>query len=123
VGSVLAALQVEDYACPDSIERNTPIGVKFVIEKWAPTTDEGEEMVSLRLVYQNTDQLRNVSLLNLDNPPASCPIRLKGLEQDGNGLYRLSDFVDRLDEAIAAYDELPERFGEMGALETLEAAA
>ena len=123
VGSVLAALQVEDYECPDSIERNTPIGVKFVIEKWAPTTDEGEEMVSLRLVYQNTDQLRNVSLLNLDNPPASCPIRLKGLEQDGNGLYRLSDFVDRLDEAIAAYDELPERFGEMGALETLEAAA
>ena len=34
IGSVLAALDAEDYSLPKTIEKKTPIGCKLVIEKW-----------------------------------------------------------------------------------------
>lgn len=113
VGSVLAALGAEDYTAPDAIEAKTPIGVKLVFEKWIPKSGEGEPMVSVRLVYQSVDQLRDRSLLTLEEPPVSFPIRFEGLTPNADGLYKFSEVMDRFEETVAAYDRLPETYGAM----------
>ncbi|MCR5598525.1 MAG: histidine-type phosphatase [Lachnospiraceae bacterium] len=104
LASVLSALEVEDYSLPGTIEKKTPIGAKLVIGRWKNA--DGEEMMSLDLVYQTTDQLRNMSLLGNDNPPAIYCLKLKGLESDENGLYKAEDVMQRLSDAIGRYDEL-----------------
>ncbi|MBQ3797616.1 MAG: LD-carboxypeptidase [Butyrivibrio sp.] len=106
IGSVLASLDVEDYSLPYAIEKKTPIGSKLVISRWKDSA--GEEYISLDMVYQKTEQLRNMSLLGIDNPPAIYSLRLKGLNADTNGLYKASDIMGRLSEAISAYDRLME---------------
>ena len=91
IGSVLAALEAEDYSLPNTIEKKTPIGCKLVIEKWENA--EGQLFVSLNLVYQSTEQLRNMSLLDLENPPMVYPVRLKGLNANADGLYPFEEIV------------------------------
>ena len=93
IGSVLAAIDAEDYSLPMTIEKKTPIGCKLVVEKWENA--EGQVFVALNLVYQSTEQLRQMSLLDLDNPPVVFPIRLKGLEANADGLYGFEAFVQR----------------------------
>ncbi len=104
IASVNAALGVEDYELPNTIEKKTPIGSKLVIEKWKGT--DGEQYARVNIVYQSTDQLRNLSLLDIDNPPMVFPLSFKGLEKNADGLYKLSDLLARFDEAISAYDKL-----------------
>lgn len=104
IASVNAALGVEEYELPDAIEKKTPIGSKLVIEKWLGK--DGKEYVSLNLVYQTPDQLRDISLLDLDNPPMVFPLRLKGLTPNADGLYLLDDVNGRFAEAFAAYEAL-----------------
>lgn len=104
LASVLAALEVEEYSLPGTIERKTPIGAKLVISRWMGK--DGEERISLDLVYQKTDQLREMSLLGDDNPPAVYSLRLKGLNADENGMYKAEDVMKRFEEAIKAYDNL-----------------
>ena len=99
IGSVLAALDVEDYSLPQTIEKKTPIGCKLVIEKWE--NSEGQLFASLSLVYQSTDQLRNMTLLDLENPPMVFPIHLKGLNANEDGLYPYEALVERFVETIA----------------------
>ena len=98
IGSVLAALDAEDYSLPNTIEKKTPIGCKLVVEKWEDI--EGQQFVSLNLVYQSTDQLRNMILLDLENPPMVFPIYLKGLSSNSDGLYSFTELVERINEAI-----------------------
>ena len=102
---VLAALGVEEYELPDTVEPKTPIGVKLVIEKWAD--HDGREFAALNLVYQTTAQLRNIEMLSLENPPMVFPIRLKGLTPNADGLYPLLDLQQRFTTAITAYNYLP----------------
>lgn len=104
IGSVLAALGVEDYALPEAIESKTPIGCKLVIEKWIST--DGQEYAALNLVYQHVGQLREMPLLSLDNPPMAVPLSFEGLTANDDGLYLLSDLEARFEERIAAYDHL-----------------
>ncbi len=104
--SVLAALDVEAYSLPRSLEKRAPIGSKLVIEKFLGK--DGERYAAMSIVYQTTEQLRERTPLTLDAPPMIYPIRLKGLPVNGDGLYRLSDLRERFDAAIRAYDELPE---------------
>ena len=96
------------YSLPGTIEKKTPIGAKLVISKWVGK--DGEERISLDLVYQKTDQLREMSLLGDDNPPAVYSLSLKGLNADGNGMYKAEDVMRRLEEAIKAYDNLQENY-------------
>ena len=98
IGSVLASLEAEDYSLPNTIEKKTPIGCELVIEKWEDT--EGRLFASLNLVYQSTDQLRKMSLLDLENPPMVFPISLKGLSVNADGLYPFDELVQRFDETI-----------------------
>ena len=103
--SVLAALGAEEYSLPQAIEKKTPIGAKLVIEKWAGA--DGTEYASLSLVYQTAEQLRNMEILSLDNPPAVYPVKLKGLKENADGLYLFSDLRERFRQSIEAYDKLP----------------
>ncbi len=106
IASVLAALDVEEYSLPNSIEKKTPIGSKFVMEKFKGK--DGNEYVALSIVYQNTNQLKERSSLTLENPPECFPVKLKGLKSNSDGLYLLKDIQSRFKKAIDAYDELPE---------------
>ena len=85
IASVLAALEAEDYSLPGTIEKKTPIGCKLVIEKWVD--GDGKAFAALNLVYQSTEQLRSMALLDLQNPPMMFPVRLKGLNVNADGLY------------------------------------
>ena len=98
IGSVLAALEAEDYSLPNTIEKKTPIGCKLVIKRWENT--EGQMFASLSLVYQSIEQLRNMSLLDLENPPMVFPIRLKGLKANADGLYPYEALLKRFVEKL-----------------------
>lgn len=98
IGSVLAALEAEGYSLPNTIEKKTPIGCKLVIEKWEDK--EGKTYAALNLVYQSTNQLRSMSLLDLENPPMVYPIRLKGLNVNEDGLYPFEEVLGRFDAVI-----------------------
>ena len=104
IGSVLAALGVRPYTLPQSIETTIPIGCKLVIEKWQGK--DGKDYVALNLVYQSTSQLRQVSLLSLENPPMVVPLSFESLKPNADGLFSLSDLDDLLRDCIAAYDRL-----------------
>ena len=98
IGSVLAALDAEDYSLPGTIEKKTPIGCKLVIERWEDS--KGLSYVSLYLIYQSTEQLRNMTLLDLGNPPMMFPIQLKGLNTNHDGFYPFEDVLDRINSSI-----------------------
>ena len=109
VASVLSALGAEEYTLPDTVEPKTPIGVKLVFEEWS--AEDCESYARVRLVYQSTEQLRGMIPLSLDNPPVSFDIDLSGLERNADGYYRLDDVLERLQNAIDAYDALVETYG------------
>ena len=110
IASVLAALGVEEYELPDTVEPKTPIGVKLVFETWS--SKDGEACARVRLVYQSTEQLRGIMPLSLDKPPVSFDIDLPGLERNADGYYRLDDVLGCLQNAVDAYDVLIETYGE-----------
>lgn len=104
VGSVLAALGVSDYTLPKTIESKTPIGVKLVIEKWRGK--DGVEYANMSLVYQTTEQLRNMTTLSLETPPESYKLTFDGLSANKDGLYKMTDVESLFEKVIAKYDEL-----------------
>ncbi len=111
LASVLAALDTEDYMLPNAIESQTPIGSKIVFSKWSDA--EGQPFWSADLVYQTPEQLRTTPLLTLENPPAVFPIVFSGLDRNQDGLYAEADLLDRLDQAIEAYDDLVENYADV----------
>ena len=104
IASVDAALGVEDYSLPNSIEKKTPIGSKLVLEKWVDAA--GKAYVAVNLVYQSTDQLKQMSLLDLQHAPQVFSLKLKGLNQNTDGLYTFEDINARFLQAIRAYDDI-----------------
>lgn len=104
IASVNAALEVEDYELPNSIEKKTPIGCKLVFEKWLDK--EGNEFISVNLVYQSTEQLRNLEMLDKENSPMVYQLQLKGLDLNSDGLYSFKDVCTRFEKAITAYDDI-----------------
>ena len=97
--SLLSAIGTEPYVLDNALERNTPISLKLVVER---RSRDGEQFVRLRLVYPSWQQLRELPALDLQNPPMSCDLRLKGLDVNEDGYYRLADIRNRLTEAAAA---------------------
>lgn len=108
IASVTAALEVEPYDLPNSIEKKTPIGCKLVFEKFEDK--DGQMYCDINLTYQSTDQLRNIAMLSLNNPPQIFPISLKGLQKNADGLYLLNDVKARFMKAIRAYDKIEDEF-------------
>ena len=82
------------------LRKKTPIGCKLVFEKWVDTSNR--EYIAINLVYQSTNQLRELDMLDLKNPPMVYPLRLKGMVMNQDGLYSFEDVHARFEEAIAA---------------------
>lgn len=104
ITSVDAALGVEEYSLPNSIEKKTPIGSKLVLEKWVDAA--GKAYIAVNLVYQSTDQLKQMSLLDMQHTPQIFSLKLKGLNQNTDGLYTFEDVNARFLQAIRAYDDI-----------------
>lgn len=104
LSAVATALGVEEYELPGAIEKKTPIGSKIVIEKFIGR--DGEEYADLNLVYQSVEQLKNMQLLDLENPPMIYPLSLKGVEKNADGLYKMSDLLTAFENAITAYQKI-----------------
>ena len=109
VGSVLAALQAEDYEAPDAIEKKTPIGCKLVFAEWRGP--DGKAYISVDLVYQTAEQLRSAAMLGQDVSPAVFSISLAGLQKNADGLYQADAVMERLDASIGKYDSLIATYG------------
>lgn len=103
--SVLNALGVEEYSLSNTIEKKTPIGSKLVFEKWQDKNTK-EVFVAVNLVYQTTDQLRNLRPLNIDTPPASYSLSFRGLQINEFGLYDFNSLIGLFDNAITAYEAI-----------------
>lgn len=108
VGSVLAALDAEDYTLPGAIEAKTPIGCKLVFSLWRAA--DGAQMCSVDLVYQTTWQLHEMPLLSLSTPPAVYPVALRGMTRNTDGLYSADAIMEHLDNSIAAFDAIKEEY-------------
>ena len=104
IASVDAALGVEEYSLPNSIEKKTPIGSKLVFEKWVDAN--GKTYIAVNIVYQSTDQLKQMSLLDLAHAPQVFSLKLKGLAENADGLYTFDDVNGRFLQAIRAYDDI-----------------
>ena len=108
IAGILSCLHVSEYSLPDTIESTTPIGVKIVFGRWrAP---DGKELMSVDLVHSSTEQLRSLSLMDLENPPCIVPLQLEGLEKNEDGLYDAEAVLERLEEAIGEYDRIREKY-------------
>lgn len=104
IGSILAAMGVEDYELPGAIEAKTPIGSKLVFSRWKDA--QGKRFCTVDLVYQTTDQLRSASLLDLTVHPSIVPMSFKGITANSDGLYTESDFMGLLKKSIDKYDNI-----------------
>lgn len=101
IGSVLAALGVEPYSAPGAIESKTPIGGKILFQKFRGRDDR--LYADIWLVYASADQLREMSVLSLQNPPMAIQLHLKGLTPNADGLYLFSDVQRRFGDAFNLY--------------------
>lgn len=104
ISSVAKALDISDYELPNAIEKKTPIGCKIVVEKFVDK--DGEEYGDINLVYLSVDQLRNLQILSLDNPPMIYPLSFNGLERNADGLYKMSDIRGKFEKAMEEYEKL-----------------
>ncbi|QIM66130.1 glucose-1-phosphatase [Mannheimia granulomatis] len=103
IGSVTSALGVEEYSLPNTIEKKTPIGSKLLFEKWV-NKETKKEYLSLNIMYQTTEQLRNLALVDLNNPPMIYTLKLSGLKPNEHGLYDFSEVNARFNEVISKYE-------------------
>ena len=101
IASVLAALDVEEYSLPGTIEKKTPIGSKLMVTLW--DGKDGVRYAGLFLVYESPSQLRSMPMLGTGEAPTAFPVRFKGMETNPDGLYRLSDLEARFQRAIDEY--------------------
>lgn len=105
IAAVLAALRVEDYELPNTIEVKTPIGFKLVLEQWIETDGNNpQKYVRACLVYQSTEQIRGMKQMDLSNPPMSYELSFVGVEKSPNGMYLYEDFMNHLQKSIEAYN-------------------
>ena len=103
LASIGSALGFQLPETERALEVHTPIGSKYVFEKWS---DGSEEFVAVNLVFQPVDQLQGRTLLSLDVPPMVLPITVKGLTANSDGLYRFCDLDGRFAEAMSEYEAI-----------------
>ena len=106
IGSVLPAMGVKEYSLPDTLERVTPIGGKLVFEVYEDA--DGKQFCKISLMYQTTEQIRNMEQLSLENPPAKYELEFEGIEANADGYYALTDIINRIQDALDLYDEYAE---------------
>lgn len=75
VASLFSALKIKSYTLPDQFE-TTPIGGKIVFQKWRDN-HSGEALMKIEYFYQSTDQIRNLTQLNRNNPPYKVTLAME----------------------------------------------
>ena len=110
LASVLSALDCKPEQTVGSIEPSVPIGSKIVFEKWADP--EGKLYARMRMIYPSAAQLRSLTLLDEDHPPMILTLKFSDLAADENGFYPYEELMNRFEKLFAAYDSLPEIYGE-----------
>ena len=104
IEALLAALRTEPYILRNSIEAKTPIGCKLVFEQWTETCClNPKKYIRIRMLYQSADQIREMRIMDLANPPMSCEITFEGLKKASNGMYYYDDFMKHIQKSIDAY--------------------
>lgn len=105
IESLLAALRVEEYELPNTIESKTPIGVKLVFEQWTERNCRNpKKYIRIRLLYQSTEQIRGMIAMDVANPPVSFDLGFNGIKKVSNGMYCYDDFMSHLQKSLEAYD-------------------
>ncbi|MBO6179781.1 MAG: hypothetical protein J6O04_11435 [Selenomonadaceae bacterium] len=66
----------------------------------------GEEYAAPELIYQSVEQLKNREILTEDNPPMVYRLKLNGITENHDSLYRLKDVEARFQKAILSFDNL-----------------
>ena len=115
LASVLSALGAEEYLLPDTVEQHTPIGVKLVFSRWLD--ENGAPAWTAELVYQNTEQLRAITPLSLEEPPVRCAVHFEGVKENERGMIGEEELLALFDTSIGAYDALVEEYSEEAAAE------
>ena len=95
--AMLTTLELENFSFPNTFEK-IPIGAKIVIEK--RLGDDGKNYAKIYLLYQKFDQIKNLDVLSLENPPQIFDLKFKGLQANDDGLYLYTDFVNHLNSKI-----------------------
>jgi len=65
------------------------------------------------LIYQTTQQTRDVSELTLENPPMRYALDFNGVEKNADGLIAEADLLGLFENAMDAFDRLDDQYGEM----------
>ncbi|MCX8649803.1 bifunctional glucose-1-phosphatase/inositol phosphatase [Gilliamella sp. B2776] len=90
VASLLSALKIKSYKLPDQFEK-TPIGGKIVFQKWRDNYS-GKTLMKIEYFYQSTDQIRNLTQLNRNNPPHKVTLAMENCPIDTMGFCSFSIF-------------------------------
>jgi len=83
IASVLSALEVKEYVLPDQFEK-TPIGGKIVFQRWKDNATN-KQLMKIEYVYQTTDQIREMTILDNEHPPKRIVLAMKGCPIDAQG--------------------------------------
>ncbi|MBC3379042.1 bifunctional glucose-1-phosphatase/inositol phosphatase [Serratia fonticola] len=97
-GPILAAMGFNEYQLPGQYEKN-PISGKIVFQRWLDKK-KNQDLLKVEYVYQSTQQMRDLELLTLDNPPQRVTLTLKGCEADKNGFCLWRQFEDMMGNLI-----------------------
>ena len=104
IASVMGAMEVKNTPLPETIEQESPIGCKIVVEEWEDRT--GESFINLKLIYPRSEQLAKAEPLTAENPPEVVPLHLQDIHANEDGLITMQDFQQRLTDAIVSDAEL-----------------
>lgn len=84
-------------------EVHTPIGSKYVFEKWS---DGNDLFVAVNLVYPSANQLRTKAELTPASTPVILPVSFQMLSPNADGLYPLIDFNDFLKNTMKEFYDI-----------------
>lgn len=106
IEALLAALRADtNYKLENTIEEKTPIGFKLVFEQWTETCClNPKKYIKVSLVYQSSEQIREMSILDLEHKPMSYEPIFTGIEKTANGMYDYDEFMQHIQKSIEAYN-------------------
>lgn len=84
---------------------NTPPGGALVFERWSHA---GKQYISVKMMYQTLQQLRNQTPLTLKNPAGSVQLKIPGCsDQTPEGLCPLTTFTHLVSQRVVPQCQLP----------------
>ncbi|MGP1947541.1 MAG: bifunctional glucose-1-phosphatase/inositol phosphatase [Arsenophonus sp. NC-PG7-MAG3] len=98
IASVMSALDFAPYQLPEQYE-HTPIGGKLVFQRWH-NKKTNKDYLKIEYIYQSANQLRDKTLLTLNNPPKHVTLSLQNCPLNENNLCNWDDFEKGMQQAL-----------------------